>query len=222
MHPRIQALKGDPRVHKAVSTVNTPIAKARGKRLFAQAPRPIKLELGGTGRRPGWVITNVNPRARYWMDATTTWPFEDESCAVVYADNMIEHVPLAAGRAVLAEAYRCLQPGGVIRLVTPDIRKHVDLYLKGEAAVDSDLADVYRSIGIPVEHPLDLLRITIGFFGHNDGYIYDFETLATELQRAGFRSVTECAMGDSDVPALRGIDSRMNEGSGQMAVEAVK
>ncbi|WP_205474148.1 methyltransferase domain-containing protein [Nocardioides sp. SYSU D00038] len=222
MHPRLQALRGDPRVHKVVSTVNTPLAKWRGARAFERAKRPINLEIGGTGKRPGWLTTNVNPRARYWMDATAPWPFEDAACQHIFADNMIEHVPLEAGRHVFREAFRTLQPGGVLRLVTPDIRKHVDLYLQGQAAVKSDLADVYRSIGIPVEHPLDLLRITIGFFGHNDGYIFDFETIKAELEAVGFTKVTYCGMGESDHPALRGLDSRMNEGSGQMSVEATK
>jgi hypothetical protein len=222
VHPRIQALRGNPRVHAVVSFLNTPLAKARGRRTFERAQRPIKLEIGGTGRKPGWVVTNVNPIARNYLDATGPWPFENEALSHVYADNMIEHVPLAAFRTMLAEAFRCMQPGGVIRLLTPDIRKHVELYLRGEEAVRSDLADVYRSIGYAVEYPQDLLRITIGQFGHNEGYIFDFATLEEELKRAGFHSVVECAMGESTHPELRGLDSRMNEGSGQMAVEATR
>ncbi|MGN6721732.1 MAG: class I SAM-dependent methyltransferase [Marmoricola sp.] len=221
-NPRLQRFRGDPRVHAVVGAVNTPLAKARARRTFASAPRPIKLEIGGTTNRPGWVITNVNPIADNWLDATVTWPFEDGAIEYLYADNMIEHVSLEAARAMLAEAYRCMKPGGVIRLATPDIRKHVDLYLTGDAAVKSDLADIYRSIGFPVEYPSDLLRITIGQFGHNEGYIYDFESLRAELERAGFTNVVECPVGSSEHPVLDGLDSRVEEASGQMTVEATR
>lgn len=221
-NPRLQRFRSDPRVHAVVGAVNTPLAKARARRVFATAPRPFNLEIGGTSTRPGWVITNVNPIADNWLDATSTWPVEDGSIKYLYADNMIEHVTLEAGRALIAEAYRCMQPGGVIRFATPDIRKHVDLYLSGDAAVKSDLADIYRSIGFPVVHPSDLLRITIGQFGHNEGYIYDFATLRAEFERAGFTHVVECPMGVSEHAELAGLDSRVEEASGQMAVEATR
>jgi hypothetical protein len=198
------------------------LAKARARRAFADAPRPLNLEIGGTSMRPGWVITNVNPIADNWLDATDTWPVEDGAIKYVYADNMIEHVPLEAGRALMAEAYRAMQPGGVIRFATPDIRKHVNLYLAGDAAVKSDLADIYRSIGFDVVHPSDLLRITIGQFGHNEGYIYDFDTLRAELERVGFTNVVECPMGVSEHSELSGLDSRVEEAGGQMAVEATR
>src|SRR6476620_288658 len=108
--------------------VNRPLATARGRKAMEQVQRPFRLEIGGLEKRAGWVVTNVNAVTPLYLDATQTWPIDDGSLSRVYADNVIEHVPLPAGRAMLAEAYRCLQPGGVIRLVTPDIRKHVELY----------------------------------------------------------------------------------------------
>ncbi|MDT4899202.1 MAG: hypothetical protein QOJ78_132, partial [Pseudonocardiales bacterium] len=175
MNPRLRSV-----VRSAVRTVNTPMAKARLTRTLRNAPRPLKVEIGGLEKRTGWVVTNVNATARNFLDATTTWPLADGSVSVVYADNVIEHIPLAAGRAMLAEAYRCLQPGGVIRLVTPDIRGHVEMYLAGAESLNSAAGQHYRKIGLTVEHPIDLVRIPIGSFGHHTGYVYDFETLDAE------------------------------------------
>ena len=217
LNPRARAA-----VRTAVRTVNTPVAKRRLLHAVAAAPRPLKLEIGGLESRPGWLVTNVNAVTRNYLDATSRWPLEDGAVSHVYADNVIEHVPLAAGRAMLAEAYRCLQPGGVIRLVTPDIRKHVDLYLRGADAVDGTVGRAYRDLGLVVEHPIDLVRIPIGSFGHHDGYVYDFDTLASELKRAGFHTVTEQPLGASEHPPLVGLDQRTDEGGAQMAVEAVR
>ena len=84
------------------------------------------------------------------------------------------------------------------------------------------MADEYRKLGIPVDYPLDLIHITTTLFGHATGYIYDFETLKTELEAAGFHSVVECELGQSEHLSGRGPDGRPAEMSGQMAVEATR
>jgi hypothetical protein len=217
VNPHLRAV-----LRAAVMTANTPMAKRRTRRTLASTPRPMKLEIGGLTKRPGWVVTNVNAVARHYLDATTTWPMEDGAASVVYADNVIEHVTLDAGRVLLREAHRCMQPGGVIRLVTPDLRAHVDKYLDGSAPAGDVDARVYEEAGLTVEHPLDWVRIPIATFGHHEGYVYDFDTLAAELKRAGFRSVVRCELGTSAHAEFNGMDQRAHEGGAQMAVEAVK
>jgi predicted SAM-dependent methyltransferase len=202
--------------------VNKPVATARLRRTLAAVERPFRLELGGLTPRRGWVITNVNAVTRHHLDATKPWPIEDGALSRVYADNMIEHIPLEAARVMLAEAHRCLQPGGVIRLVTPDIRKHVDLYLAGRSAVGGPVGTTYRGLGLTVEHPVDLLRIPIGSFGHHTGYLYDFDTLRAELEAAGFSDVVSCEVNESRHADLAGLDQRVEEGEAQMAVEATR
>jgi predicted SAM-dependent methyltransferase len=201
---------------------NRPVATARFRAAAKKWPRPIALEVGGLKPRDGWLIVNVNAVTKLYMDGTKPWPFEDASMSYVYADNMIEHVSLAGGRVFFAEAFRCLRPGGVIRLVTPDVRTHVEMYLAGGDVINTPLADEYRSLGVVIEHPIDLLRTPIGEFGHHSGYVYDFETLDAELQRAGFKPAKRCELMESDEAALRGLEERSAHGSLQMVVEATK
>lgn len=209
-----------PLVRNCVQTVNAPFAKARLRKELGQTRSPIRLEIGGHEVRDEWIVTNVNAVAHFYLDATKRWPLDDDTVEYVFADNMIEHITLAEGRAMLAEAHRCLQPGGTIRIVTPDLRAHVDMYLSGGPALDNEASMHYRNVGLCVEHPIDLVRIPIASFGHHLGYLYDFDTLATELERAGFKTPTRFASGDSTHAALSGLDSRSHEGAAQMAVEA--
>ena len=204
----------------SVQTVNAPFAKARLRRELAQTHPPIRLEIGGHHAREGWVVTNVNAVARHYLDATKRWPLGDGSVEYVFSDNVIEHLTLQAGRAMLKEARRCLHSGGVIRIVTPDLRAHVDMYLAGGASLSSDSANHYQSLGLVVEHPIDLVRIPIASFGHHQGYLYDFDTLAAELERAGFTAPIRCEVGVSQHSALSDLDIRSHEGGAQMAVEA--
>jgi SAM-dependent methyltransferase len=165
-------------------------------------------------------VTNVNAVTRFYLDATKRWPFEDDTLEYVYQDNVIEHLSLDAGRAMLKEAHRCLQPGGIIRIVTPDLRAHVEMYLSGEGALANEASVHYQSLGLVVEHPIDLVRIPIASFGHHEGYLYDFPTLETELLRAGFTGPARFELGVSGHDALRGLDIRSHEGGAQLAVEA--
>jgi hypothetical protein len=203
-----------------VLAANKPVATARGRRTLQRDPRPFRLEIGGLQPRAGWVVTNVNAVTRNYLDATEPWPIEDGALSRVYADNVIEHVSLDGGRTMLAEAYRCLQPGGVIRIVTPNVRAHVEQYLSGAPAVATPLAGFYRGLGLTVEHPVDLVRIPIGAFGHHAGYVYDFDSLKAELERAGFTDVLLRGLNTSPHADLADIDQRTAEDGVQMAVEA--
>ena len=215
MHPTLYKV-----VRASVRTVNTPLAKRRTQRVLAGAPRPLKLEIGGLAPRDGWVVTNVNAVTRNFLDATRRWPLEDGSVSHVYSDNVVEHLPLDATRRLLREAHRCLLPGGLIRLVTPDVRAHVEMYLSGAPALDDAAAHHYRDLGLVVEHPIDVLRIPIGAFGHHEGYVFDFETLTVELRDAGFVDIVRTPTGTSDHPELSGLDVRTSEGGAQLSVEA--
>lgn len=209
-----------PIARNCVQMANAPFAKARLRKELERTQWPVRLEIGGTKPREGWIVTNVSAVTRLYLDATKRWPFDDDSIEYIYHDNVIEHLPLEAGRAMLQEAHRCLQPGGVMRIVTPDLRVHVDMYLSGFAAVNNEAASHYRNLGLVVEHPIDLVRIPIASFGHHQGYLYDFETLAAELERAGFKAPTRFDPGVSDHPALSGLDIRSHEGGAQLAVQA--
>jgi SAM-dependent methyltransferase len=217
VNPRLRAV-----VRPPVLAANTVIARRRTIRTLETSRRPLRLELGGLAPREGWLVTNVDAVTRHYLDATRPWPVEDAAVSFVYSDNVIEHLPLEGTRTLIAEAYRCLQPGGVIRFVTPDLRAHVDKYLAGVAPKGDPKARVYEEIGLTVEHPIDWVRIPIASFGHHLGYLYDFETLATELERAGFTDVVRCGHGCSDHAELSGIDQRADEGGVQLAVEATR
>lgn len=57
------------------------------------------------------------------QDASTAWPFADGSLDLVFSSNFLEHLPgKAAVASTLAEAARCLRPGGHIVLMGPNVR----------------------------------------------------------------------------------------------------
>lgn len=92
--------------------------------------------------------------------------------------------------------------GGAIRLVIPDIRRHVEMYLSGAEPMDSVAGRHYRTYGLTVEHPIDLV-------GHSDPD-RSVTTPSTpmsqerELLRAGLHSPRRCELGESEHAELTG------------------
>jgi SAM-dependent methyltransferase len=62
------------------------------------------------------------------VDVTEAWvppfPVSDESCDVLYADQVLEHMSgIDAAHAFASEAFRVLRPGGIAFIVVPDYLK---------------------------------------------------------------------------------------------------
>ena len=182
------------------------------------------MELGaGHIRRDGWVGTDVWAGARYHLDATGPWPFPPGSVSHVYADNVIEHVPIDGARALLRHALKAMRPGGRIRLVTPDARRCAEVYLEGGELARAQL-DAHRGAGTRVEHSVDILRGVFVEYEHYRGYAWDLESLAAEIEAAGFTAVERREVEESPDPALRGLESRVLpvDRVTMLAVEAVR
>ena len=57
------------------------------------------------------------------QDCCEPWQLQDDSLDVVFSSNFLEHLPDKLSiEAALAEAHRCLRPGGRIILLGPNIR----------------------------------------------------------------------------------------------------
>lgn len=127
----------------------------------------------------------------------------------------------------LAECLRCLEPGGVLRLVVPD----AGMYLNAYAANDWDtlarirplerredgyydpwLQEIYRT-------PLELVNAVFRQRSEHK-YAYDAETLIMDLNAAGFSTATQQKFGQSQV-AEAAIDSAIR-GPESLYVEGVK
>lgn len=63
------------------------------------------------------------------VDLSQGIPFPDQSFSVVYHSHFLEHLPKQAAVDLLRECCRVLIPGGVIRVVVPDLEQIVRTYL---------------------------------------------------------------------------------------------
>lgn len=90
-----------------------------------------------------WVNLDFSPASSAVRQANllTRLPFADNAVGVVYSSHFLEHVPRAAVAGVLAECFRVLQPGGILRLVLPDLENLCRAYLAHRDGGEHDKAD---------------------------------------------------------------------------------
>lgn len=136
----------------------------------------LKIHLGcGEKFLPGWthVDARPGPHVDYVADVLDL-PFDDDSAEMIYWCHGIEHIPFALVQPALAEWRRVLQPGGILRLSTPDFNL---------------LSAMYSQTKVE----LRLIRYAImGGQDYEENFHYslwDFASLSAELQRAGYVNV---------------------------------
>ncbi|MBK8858914.1 MAG: methyltransferase domain-containing protein [Opitutaceae bacterium] len=116
------------------------------------APELQRLNLGcGDVFLPGWHNLDFVARPPHVVrhDLRETLPLPAGSCEVVYHSHVLEHFDRAEAGRFLAECHRVLAPGGVLRVVVPDLEQKARLYLDLVAAAaakpdDSALAGQHQ------------------------------------------------------------------------------
>jgi SAM-dependent methyltransferase len=68
-------------------------------------------------------------------------PYADESFDVAYHSNFLEHLDRADAEAFLRECRRVLRPGGILRVVVPDLGIQARAYVDALAAAGGDEPD---------------------------------------------------------------------------------
>ncbi len=101
---------------------------------------------------------------------------EDQSIELIYACHVLEHFSRNVVDGILAEWFRVLEPGGVLRIAVPDFRAAAELFLAG--ATPRGLYDV--------------MGLIVG--GQKDEYDYhkvafDEISLTDRLKKVGFSKV---------------------------------
>jgi protein O-GlcNAc transferase len=82
-----------------------------------------RLNIGGTERRSGWVIVDVEARDEVdeVADILDLLRFADASCSEIYCSHVLQCLPTGDVLDALQELHRILVPGGTLYLAVPDM-----------------------------------------------------------------------------------------------------
>lgn len=162
-------------------------------------------------------------------------PFPNGSASVVYASHLLEHLYHEDGRKLMAECFRVLQPGGVLRVVVPDLRAIVDEYLangtfKDNGAGSESLrpAEQFNRrllMRWPTPASSNLLyRVYTSWQDfHSHKWMYDEDSLIKLFAGTGFVDVERKDCHQSRIAGIQDVEdpSRIRDRAG-VCVEGVK
>lgn len=187
---------------------------------------------------PGW--TNIDNGDGEWytapdsehvikLDVFEALDALPDACAsCVYSEHLFEHFTFEQGHVMLRQWRRILKPGGVVRIVCPDLEAEARLFLRQIAPAPDDVIDRHRLKWLADRYRFQpgerltramVLNYSMRLDGHK--FVYDEETLRQSMTLAGFTSITRRAFGRSPHPALRGIDLHDGGETGRSWVPSV-
>jgi len=90
------------------------------------------------------------------QDCSQRWPLHDATLDVVFTSNFLEHLPDKRHiEAAVAEAFRCLKPGGLIICLGPNVKfvpgAYWDFWDHYVPITENSLAELLRMTGFGIE-----------------------------------------------------------------------
>jgi len=179
----------------------------------------IKLNVGASPiwNKDGWLILDHKASRnsdRYIRGDAAEIDLPDESCSVLFCSHMLEHVPHYKIQRTLLEFSRVLKPGGVLRLLVPDLERIAKAYVeKDEAFFDKALEEdknIRQDLGIGgkfmnfvISPGQDTVLVDRGLSefvgGYAHLYAYDFGMMKILLDGCGFSDVRKVGFCESSV-----------------------
>jgi SAM-dependent methyltransferase len=136
------------------------------------------------------------------LDITRRFPYESGTFEAAFSSHVMEHLYPGQARNCAAEVFRILAPGGVFRVVVPDLDSLIARYRADQADAWVEMFFESRQIGPQHQHH----------------WMYNESSLRALLLGVGFAEVERCEYRQGRCPDVELLDNR----PGSLFMEAVK
>jgi predicted SAM-dependent methyltransferase len=148
------------------------------------------------------------PKNVEYGDILKGLPITPESCNGVYCSHVLEHLSLDGFRVALRNTHKILRPGGIFRLVLPDLEYSVKQYLNNPSN-DAALAFMRATCLGHEIRASSLKGFIVSWLGSSQHlWMWDYMSIETELQNAGFVGIRRAFFGDSSDPMFREVEDK--------------
>lgn len=142
------------------------------------------------------------------QDLSKKLPFKDNELEYVFSSHCLEHLSFDNAIEVLKEIKRVLVPGGIVRIVLPDLKFYIDKYLAEKEEGNQLAADNFVK---------NLHFISKGRDPHL--WMYDVQSITKRLKDLDFKNVMERTFKKGDCMDVDILDNRPND---SLFIEATK
>ncbi len=166
----------------------------------------MKLSVGAGARRiEGWTHVDCDPALQPDLLANIAepLPLPDASVECIFCEEVLTQIEPSACVGFLRECRRVLVPGGVVRVLMPDLQRFVRCYLEQPEWL---LAIWHRHVALPLFTGTAAEVLNVGLRGVGP-FVYDRESFAIVAGKAGMQ-LQDSAFNQSLHPAMNGLDMR--------------
>jgi hypothetical protein len=199
----------------------------------SQTKKRIKLNIGASPiwSKEGWLTLDHKVRegseSSLVGDAANI-PLPDGDCQTLFNSHMIEHIPHSKLEGILLEFNRVLEADGILRILTPDLKKIAKAYVEEDEAffkealaedenIRQDLGFGGKFMNFVVSPGQDTAlfdrQLSEFISGYAHLYLYDFTMLKIILENCGFNKINHVGFTESKFPEyteplhVKGLDS---------------
>ena len=168
------------------------------------------------------------PRNVLYGDIVRGLPIPDGCAKAVYCSHVLEHIDRTSLEVALRNTIKILKPGGVFRLVVPDLewraRQFLGMVEQGDAKANdwfmlaAHLGEKHSLVGFK-------RRLTAAFGNSQHRWMWHEGSMSRILIEAGFASVRRCEFGDAHDPMFSLVEEEGRfkvSGNRELAMEAVR
>jgi SAM-dependent methyltransferase len=193
------------------STVRGPLtfeARSFFGRLFARRLRldrskPNYMNLGAADDRvPDFIAVDFfSANVGYGADLRYPLLIGEALFDGIFTEHTLEHLNYADVLKILSECHRTLKPGGIIRIIVPDLSIFVENYATGNEAWFREWErEVLKPRGRSMISRMEALSFVTQEYGHRSAW--DFETMSILLNRVGFADIRKVTFREGSEPRL--------------------
>ena len=154
-------------------------------------------------------------------DITRRLPVEDNSVDNLYCSHVLEHLSFHDFHRALQESYRVLKPGGVFRLVMPDLKSLVERYLNSKEP-NASISFIRGTLMGVEKRPKGFKNRVIQSAGnHHHLWLWDEASTSEALKNNDFKEIRPCKFGDAERADFRSVEEA-SRFDGAIAIQCTK
>lgn len=155
----------------------------------------------------GAVIGPRFPANVEYGDVTKSLPIIDSSAKMLFCSHVLEHLALEDCRRALKETYRILKPGGIFRMVLPDLETIIASYWASRGDADAAPKFMRSTILGHEARPRGVSALLHSWLGNSHHrWMWDYASLSWQLTEHGFVKVRRARLGDNPDPMLSSVE----------------
>jgi predicted SAM-dependent methyltransferase len=152
------------------------------------------------------ILKPLFPDNIQYGDIVKGLPIKNNVCIAIYCSHVLEHLSFDDFIIALRNTFNLLVPGGIFRLVMPDLNYLVQQYSMTKNP-DASIIFMQESLLGVTKRERSISKFLRNYFGNsNHLWLWDYKAAKSELKKAGFKEIRNAQFGDSSDPKFNEIE----------------